>query len=441
MVNRVAYVPENLDLVNHIRKYPPRFKDFRYDKAIFILSQVNEIPARNKKIADKYIDGKTPINILMLRENGIRDGHLYLKYFTKSGILDCDNHFIVGEKSRCYKFSDKYTVPVKPLIIPSKNRQTPEDYLRDKFGSHFLGKWFNPHLQIDYDEAVAHINRIRNQSRGGTKDQFLKATRSYVRQYININDIDCGEYWFNPGDQTSGRVHSILTIIRKDLRQFISYDGKPLASSDIKNSQPLILSCVMDKGFWSQNTPNTNIYKYLSSKQIKEIDTNTITMTISEVDTDSQDVVLYKNLVSEGKFYDFMCIKFAELVDDKYRDRGKTKKAMLWVLFDKNGMISPERMAFETLFPTVAIVCELIRNKEHELLAVLLQKIEVDIVINRACKRLSRVIPNIPIYTIHDSIIVVDGYQGIVSSIMEEELIKVIGESGRMEPGKWSSDI
>jgi hypothetical protein len=43
-------------------------------------------------------------------------------------------------------------------------------------------------------------------------------------------------------DKTAGRLHSVLTQLKSDLRQFITYDGQPLLAIDIVNSQPYLAS-------------------------------------------------------------------------------------------------------------------------------------------------------------------------------------------------------
>ena len=51
---------------------------------------------------------------------------------------------------------------------------------------------------------------------------------------------------FNPKiDTTAGRLHSTLTQLKSDLRQFITYDGHPLVSIDIVNSQPYLSTVLL----------------------------------------------------------------------------------------------------------------------------------------------------------------------------------------------------
>jgi hypothetical protein len=57
------------------------------------------------------------LNSTKLREDGIHNYHQYLEYLISCGVLETDNHFIVGEKSRGYRFTSKYQTPVKMLVV------------------------------------------------------------------------------------------------------------------------------------------------------------------------------------------------------------------------------------------------------------------------------------------------------------------------------------
>jgi len=41
-------------------------------------------------------------------------------------------------------------------------------------------------------------------------------------------------------DSTAGRLHTNLTNLKSDLRNYLTYDGKTLVAVDIRNSQPYL---------------------------------------------------------------------------------------------------------------------------------------------------------------------------------------------------------
>lgn len=60
-------------------------------------------------------------------------------------------------------------------------------------------------------------------------------------------------------------------------------------------------------------------------------------------------------------------------------------------------------------------------------LAVRLQHVEAEGVLDICCKRISRELPEAPLITIHDSILTTDDYKELVRQIMIEELTKFVG--------------
>ena len=64
----------------------------------------------------------------------------------------------------------------------------------------------------------------------------------------------------------------------------------------------------------------------------------------------------------------------------------------------------------------------MIKRKEKSLLARILQSIESDIIVNKASKRITRERPDLPIFTIHDSIATTLGNEDYVATIITEEL-------------------
>ena len=75
------YLPHNLDLRVLEKEYPPSFV-YSTDKAMYILTLINTIPANNRS---KYAnsEGWTPINSTTIQNVSIRNkyGHLY-RYYT-----------------------------------------------------------------------------------------------------------------------------------------------------------------------------------------------------------------------------------------------------------------------------------------------------------------------------------------------------------------------
>ena len=159
---------------------------------------------------------------------------------------------------------------------------------------------------------------------------------------------------------------------------------------------------------------------------------------------DIQDVNKYKKLTSSGKMYE----KIMDLVRNKTGktiDRKKAKEMLFTVFFSKNNFFNQGlawlKRLFAAEYPYVYGLFELIKTEfediteaQHGRLACLLQSIESEIILNRICKRIWREgNQQIPIFTIHDSIVTTVGNEKFVAKIMDEELTECIGISPPLE--------
>ena len=95
------YIPESLDIDELLSEKPPAFKYHR-DNFIYILNLITEIPSRNKDLLDA--NGWVPIHAHTLQSR-IRDYDKYLDYLIENKILETDNQYLPGEKSKEYRFT------------------------------------------------------------------------------------------------------------------------------------------------------------------------------------------------------------------------------------------------------------------------------------------------------------------------------------------------
>jgi len=152
---------------------------------------------------------------------------------------------------------------------------------------------------------------------------------------------------------------------------------------------------------------------------------------------DMQEIEEYRKLTSSGNMYE----KIMEMVRNKTSktiDRKKAKEMLFTVFFSKNDFFDAGAAWLKKLFarqyPCVYGLFELIKTefegveeKQHGRLACLLQSIESEIILNRICKRIwIEGNQQVPIFTIHDSIVTSVGNEIFVAKIMDEELTKCI---------------
>jgi hypothetical protein len=78
-------------------------------------------------------------------------------------------------------------------------------------------------------------------------------------------------------DDNVGRFHSNLTNIKKELRNYITYDDQKLVNIDIKNSQPFFSTLLFNTAFYEEESENISLYDIptvfsLLTKYIKSIE-------------------------------------------------------------------------------------------------------------------------------------------------------------------------
>jgi hypothetical protein len=113
---------------------------------------------------------------------------------------------------------------------------------------------------------------------------------------------------------------------------------------------------------------------------------------------------------------------------------------MFEVLFTSNKYHSKAKSIFKDLFPTVNGVFEEIKKTNKEDLPILLQQIESFIFLKILTKKLAKKYPNMPLFTIHDSIVTTTKYCETVKNFMHEELTKLIGIPPILKVDYWDQN-
>lgn len=218
--------------------------------------------------------------------------------------------------------------------------------------------------------------------------------------------------------------------MKKELRQFLRIDGKPLANVDIKNSQPYLSTIILtypSKIAWLTKNP---VFSMLLQ---------TLKVSLNE------DVKKYIYLVASGQFYEYLIQEFSK--EDLNLTRSETKGQVLRILFARNWMPKDEinrkaRQIFIDRFPTVHRIFSKVRGRDQgtkfensNRFSILLASIESYLLLNVIVKRINKELPKIITMTIHDSImtgILTDDVEA-VRKIMIEVLTEFVGFPPKIE--------
>ncbi|ARV08365.1 hypothetical protein BTO05_01415 [Winogradskyella sp. PC-19] len=475
------YIPENLDIFELTHNNPPSFKPYKLDKLCYILHLINAIP-----LMDKNIQGEdfVPINAKKLQDK-IQNYKKYLNYLESDlQIIESDNHYVVGEKSKGFRFIERYRTPVKSMQV--------EDFtFRNKLKAHknrkiesvkhlgFLTKWFNDKLRIDYDYiddflVQEHNLKIKDKALweyDRVRKKYKHPTNQMVHAQMSAQRLKWQDYNLMLDDNVY-RFHTNLTNMPSRIRNAVTYDGQKLISLDIKNSQPYLSTILLSRDFWivqkfernknnslsiAFDEPQSRYFSYLKkiNKVFNEIKSDTLNISHINIHNNDSYIMLgeipqslinnefqdYIDLVVSGKLYEFLEDAFLQELGIELKDRKEVKAAVFQVLFTSNQFkgqaeAAPKRL-FEQKFKAVYDVFAKIKSKDKSLLPRLLQSIESHLMINIIAKRVSEEYPLAPIYTIHDSISTTEEYVEVVEQIMMEELTKAIGHPPTIKQEVW----
>ncbi len=464
-------IPTSFNLEKHIQSYPPSSygcDKFDYDHALYLLSLITFVPARNKKITDSMKNGYTPLYSPLL-QSFVHDYRSYLNYFIQTGVIETDNiyrseaEFPNEGKSKGYRYTTEYCggdiyevqYGARFQRVLKKRRDEAYRALRDDYGH--LIKWLWPEckLEIDKNAALEYLDQRRSAQllyphlQDTKRDPIFneKKKKDPETQYrfakANVELIASGNIVCTV-DGTVGRMHTVLTNMKSDLRNLITYLGAPLVSIDIKNSQPYLSTILTTIQETKRGRHPLNTLKQQIQTTINQTHPNSSLM-LEEMNElfDKQDFTIFKNLVSYNKhgangedLYTYMLKKGKEL-NLPYANRREAKEGMFEVLFSSNRHHSQAKRLFRELFPSVDKLFRSLKELDHSLLPRLLQKIESFILLRVVTKRIARRYPSAHLFTIHQSIVTTLDYRERVRTMMHDELTKIVGLEPKLKDEYW----
>lgn len=466
-----VHIPKNLDLDKILSNNPPHFKYHR-DKFLYIISLMDSIPAQLNDFDFEKNKGFIPISATIL-QGKIHDYKLYLNYLIENGVLETDGKYSNdGGKSYWFRFTQEYSdddtivvtitkyTLIKSIVLRSHSKdkdsylpETPLDSVP------YLTKWFNDNLQIDKDRANAILLDIRDKELENpeTKDY---AKRKYNIRKMSVDKISNREYSLSI-DRTSGRFHSPLTRLKTEVRPCLSYAGEKLVSLDLKNSQPFLSLALLDIDLYERNKMQGILSIYNSRyKDITDRNSNVIKSrsTIMLEDfirqaTNAPDAIDYKNSLIEGTIYeDFALLtgKYGLIPEDapqsyidSYNPRKSGKDSIFEILFSPNNSPFSKKKDdlgyFFSYYGSVYNVFRLAKQgkRTHNALACSLQYLEAQLILHGVCKIVAENNPDIPLFTIHDSIITTEKYIPYVHQVMRDVIKDAVGSEPNIKIEPW----
>jgi hypothetical protein len=268
-------------------------------------------------------------------------------------------------------------------------------------------------------------------------ESFKEDTNQYNAILASAMRIVNGDIFYSR-DATERRFHSNVTNMKRELRQYLRVNGKPLTNIDIKNSQPYLSTIILT-------------YPAKVAGLAKNIALSMLLQTL-KVST-NEDVKKYIKLVADGQFYEYLIKEFAS--EGMTLTRNETKIQVLRVLFAPNRLPKDDinrkcRLIFRNRFPTVHRIFSKVRGRDQgtkfensNRFSILLATIESYLVLDVIVRRIHKKLPDTIAITIHDSImtgILTDDVE-TVRKIMSDELTSFVGFSPKIEIEDYSKDL
>lgn len=393
-------------------------------------------PLYNKRIDEDY-KGFAPINKEKLKSVISCNIDTCIKFLLNDEIIERD-FYKVGKKPYYYR--------VNPDLINGSYTNialTDSEKIFDKITKQQRNKKANynrlePHLK----EMQKHLMQIQYDYKGALKWTKNNATGEKKASYlIAINQIQDKRFRYFKRNKTNNRLDTNFTNLKSGLRPFIKGD---FIQIDLKNSQPFFLSIflsnLMDK--------LTGISGNLIHSDRELLRTIPICLGFSVYDMVKafglQQIRELSKIHQNGNFPEMMKFRNTTLSGNFYNDfidlygngitRKEVKDLMFKVLFSRNVVYKDykrfvpyedEKKVFTEVFPIVYKMVEVLKEKEHNQLAIMLQKMESRIFIDMIAKELvnSGIIP----LTIHDSVIIPSNKQDEALKIMKQIFYDEVG--------------
>ncbi|MDV4072200.1 hypothetical protein CMT45_10800 [Elizabethkingia anophelis] len=411
---------------------PPQF-NINKGLAVFFLSLILSVPTKDRKLeidSDQYVH----LNSTIL-EGYHREYSKYFKYFLDNGILEKKNYSTTSQRSNSYRFSvglipdsvDLVAVDLTSLAdrVHRGKFIIENTSIAPKLKCDHLIKWLNTKLTIEKNSALEVIRS------GGDKTQYLYYTYA-------IEKLCTGNFYATRKLKADNRLHTNLTNLPKTLRPFLRYEGKKLYSRDICTSQPFFLVYLIEYIYLFRDIPcKESINLPIYTLMLEELCNHLLTVEFREDYEKLKDWILHGDIYNElgdllftDQDIEKVTVKeFSKVegfyVDVEYKSKRDAMKVItLTIFYSALKTRNPQVKKFKQLFPSFYKVLSLFKQDEYKNFSKILQHIEANCIIDFVTKKMSIDYPEIPLFTIHDSIMTTESYR----AILDTEMPKLISE-------------
>lgn len=236
---------------------------------------------REDYLKRKMVNGYLIVSSRKL-EKKVRSYRNCIRFLMLHGILLCNNYYIPGTQSKGYKISYHYNkqYALFPSVkygaqqrkkVNAEILSNPQLALLYKTRAGLIGWLKSAGFQINEAALTAYLNNeyIGNYltKKGITRDSYnykevfeqAQINKGLLQTYLPL--INQKEDIFYKIDTTGSRLHSPITNMPKEMRNFLTYGGQRLVALDIKNSQPYFSTLLLNMRFYTEKKSKLSLYK------------------------------------------------------------------------------------------------------------------------------------------------------------------------------------
>ena len=365
----------------------------------------------------------------------------YLDYLSYQGFIEVYPSYEVGTYPKAYKIHEDYISTPEIVEINDFCLVRACQHKFKKPASQNiprLDRWVQDTSLVLEPETIGYILSMHNKI--GISTQVNP--KSLVYDLSLICKIEDGHrYGFR--DYTSGRYHSIVSALSRRLRDRLRYKDQKLCEIDIRACQPLISLILMDECFYEESETDKLTFNkllnltHLNKSIIKSMKSMKLAFMLHEIQqlSDNQDVRLFKKIVLNGEVYEWIIeAVYQNLGTNITRD--EAKESYCYSFYSGISTAIPPEAKEETkqlnmikkvlkkILPNVFSIFNLFKVVDKSHLAILCQRIESYIIIDRVTKKIP---DNTPFWTIHDSIMTLEENTGLIKQLIEDVFFEVTG--------------
>lgn len=476
----ILHIPENLNLatlINSNNKIP----GLTVDKIAFVCDSIyNSIYASS---GDKMNYKKESSSFVRLNSK-ILEHYLGSEYYKSiilwmknNGIIEVDDSYQSGVRSKGYRFSDTYKyskIQTWQIQKISFSQKRPLEYFKEQKFPEILKRLSRFYQNLTIDVEVA--NRINNALYGDVKTTFdNNKLLSNERLIQNFNELT-----YHSQDDFGYRVHNKITKLPKAFRGSVTYMGQPMAQTDISNSQLFFSIFLFDQKNWELNKSNKHIWNGIGIREYPSPSLPSFMFSDFHKKQSRKGFEIDKfiDLATTGEIYSFLAEKLIDsgFVLPKSYDTVKdyVKKVLIAQIcgdrlsienqrpyifsdamtsLDRQARLNPDKTLknkhlylgknkilldiFENGFPYISELFNYLKKHDYADLSKIMQRIESTAVIEHGCKSILRKLGSIPIFTLHDCIVTTAQHIEIVNEIFIVAISEYMGYTPKTKITYW----